>query len=162
MERLFKSLYGKVCMKKRGPLEKGTGNHFNILAFSYCSWVLKARILKWFPVPFSSGPRFFIQTFPYRLLKSLSIYWVLLKIFFSKVLYFLFLLVFLISFLFQSVSQFSRSLRPHLYLIIYVGAFVSKKFFQLLCLSSYWWYVGKIICFMWWSWSKILLNSLFS
>ena len=27
--------------------------HFH---FSYCSWVLKARILKWFAVPFSSGP----------------------------------------------------------------------------------------------------------
>ena len=25
-------------------------------AFSYCSWVLKARILKWFAIPFSSGP----------------------------------------------------------------------------------------------------------
>ena len=27
--------------------------HFS---FSYCSWVLKARILKWFAIPFSSGP----------------------------------------------------------------------------------------------------------
>ena len=25
-------------------------------AFSYCSWELKARILKWFAIPFSSGP----------------------------------------------------------------------------------------------------------
>ena len=32
MERLIKSLYGEVCMKKCGPLEKGTGNHFSILA----------------------------------------------------------------------------------------------------------------------------------
>jgi len=28
-----------------------------LFAFSYCSWVLTARILKWFAIPFSSGPR---------------------------------------------------------------------------------------------------------
>ena len=27
-----------------------------LFAFSYCSWVPKARILKWFASPFSSGP----------------------------------------------------------------------------------------------------------
>ena len=35
------------------------GVHFSVschFAFSYCSWVLKARILKWFAIPFSSGP----------------------------------------------------------------------------------------------------------
>ena len=30
----------------------------DILYHSYCSGVLKARILKWFALPFSSGPRF--------------------------------------------------------------------------------------------------------
>ena len=29
-----------------------------IFAFSCCSWVLKARIMKWFAILFSSGPRF--------------------------------------------------------------------------------------------------------
>ena len=29
-----------------------------LFAFSYCSWVLKARMLKWFAIPFSSGPHF--------------------------------------------------------------------------------------------------------
>ena len=29
-----------------------------LFAFSYSSWVLKARILKWFAIPFSSGPHF--------------------------------------------------------------------------------------------------------
>ena len=28
------------------------------VAFSYSSWILKARILKWFAIPFSSGPLF--------------------------------------------------------------------------------------------------------
>ena len=32
MERLIKSVYGKVCMKKRGLLGKGMANHFGILA----------------------------------------------------------------------------------------------------------------------------------
>ena len=37
------------------------GVHLSVsypFAFSYCSWVLKARILKWFAIPFSSGPLF--------------------------------------------------------------------------------------------------------
>ena len=31
-----------------------------LFPFAYCSWVLKARILKWFAIPFSSGPHFAI------------------------------------------------------------------------------------------------------
>ena len=30
-----------------------------LIVFSYCYGVLKARILKWFAIPFSSGTRFF-------------------------------------------------------------------------------------------------------
>ena len=29
-----------------------------VMMASYCSWGLKARILKWFAILFSSGPRF--------------------------------------------------------------------------------------------------------
>ena len=29
-----------------------------LFAFSYCSWASQARILKWFAIPFSSGPCF--------------------------------------------------------------------------------------------------------
>ena len=40
-----------------------TWNHHNIVNWlylntKYCSWVLKVIILKWFAVPFSSGPHF--------------------------------------------------------------------------------------------------------
>ena len=31
---------------------------YHLFAFSYCSWGFKARILKWFAIPFSSGPHF--------------------------------------------------------------------------------------------------------
>ena len=37
-----------------------------MLAFSYCSWVLKTTILKWFAIPFSSGPHF-VRTFHHDL-----------------------------------------------------------------------------------------------
>ena len=35
-----------------------------LFAFSYCSWGLKARILKWFAIPFSNGPHF-VRTPPW-------------------------------------------------------------------------------------------------
>ena len=37
-----------------------------LFAFSCCSWVFKARILKWFAIPFSSGPRL-VRTLHYDL-----------------------------------------------------------------------------------------------
>ena len=41
------------------PTDLGSSS-FSVLSFClfYCSWVLKARILKWFAIPFSSGPHF--------------------------------------------------------------------------------------------------------
>ena len=43
------------------PTDLGSSS-FSVLSFClfYCSWVLKARILKWFAIPFSSGPHFVI------------------------------------------------------------------------------------------------------
>ena len=44
------------------PTDQGSSS-FSVLSFclSYCSWGFKARILKWFAIPFSSGP-YFVRT----------------------------------------------------------------------------------------------------